>query len=527
MSALAGTRALLRLALRLDRVWLSVWIVILAITPAATAAQYKQIYPDAKSLEGVSAVISNPSLVAVNGPLFQVSLGGLTAWKIGATEFILVALMSILTLIRHTRTEEESGRLELLGATVVGRYAPLTAALACVALGNLGVVVLVALFLAATGLPVTGAVAFGLATGLVGMAFGAIAALTAQLTDSARSASAMAIGVLGAAYLLRALGDTGPIWVTWISPIGWAMRIRAYAGEQWWVLALPLLLTLALSTVAYALVSRRDLGAGLLPQRPGPAVAAASLSTAFGLAWRLQRGLLLGWFIAMVLSGALLGGVADSINGAIVNNQQLNDYLARLGGAKGLTDEYLAAVYGIVGVVAACYTVQATLRMRGEETGNRLESVLATRVGRVQWALSHVVFALLGTAVLLAAAGVAGGLSYGSQIGDIGGQVSSLLAAAMVQLPATWVLAGLGLALFGLAPRLCGLTWAALVACALLFDLGALLGLSQWVIDVSPFTHVPKLPGSTFSVTGLLWLVVVTVVLGAGGLIGFRRRNIG
>src|SRR5215468_9971262 len=101
MSAFTGTRALLRLALRLDRLRLSIWVIVLAILPAATAAQYKQLYPTQQSLDAVSGVISNVSLVAINGPLFGVSLGGLTAWKIGATLFIMVAVMSILTVIRH------------------------------------------------------------------------------------------------------------------------------------------------------------------------------------------------------------------------------------------------------------------------------------------------------------------------------------------------------------------------------------------------------------------------------------------
>ena len=74
--------------------------------------------------------------------------------------------------------------------------------------------------------------------------------------------------------------------------------------------------------------------------------------------------------------------------------------------------------------------------------------------GRLRWAASHLVFALLGTALLLAAAGAAGGLAYGAQVHDVGGQFGRVLGAALVQLPATWVLAGLGVALIGLARTL-------------------------------------------------------------------------
>lgn len=526
MSALTGTGALVRLALRLDRVRLPVWVLTLAVLPALTAANYMELYPTEESLRVVGEVLTNPSLVAVNGPLFAVSLGGLTAWKIGVTEFVLVALMSLLTVVRHTRTEEETGRLELIGATVVGRYAPLTAALLTAALANLGIALLVALGLIGTGLPVTGSLALGLATGLAGLMFVAVAAVAAQLTESARSATAITAAVLGASFLLRAVGDTGPTWLSWLSPIGWAMRLRPFAGEVWWVTGLAAGSVVVLTAVAYALVARRDLGAGLVAERPAAAEAAAALRTPLALAWRLHRGLLIGWVIAMALSGAVLGGAAHGLSDGLAVSEQITEMLARMGGRKGLVDAYLAAVFGIIGLVAAAYTVQATLRLRGEESSGRVEPLLATRVGRIGWVFSHLAFALLGTAVLLAAAGAGGGLAYGLQIHDVGGQLPRLLAAALVQLPATWVLAGIGTALFGLAPRLTALTWAGLVACVVVLELGALLGLSQWIVDASPFAHVPKLPGSAFTATPLLWLTGIAAVLTAAGLASLRHRDV-
>jgi ABC-2 type transport system permease protein len=336
----------------------------------------------------------------------------------------------------------------------------------------------------------------------------------------------LAAAALGGAYLLRAVGDTGPTWLSWLSPIGWAMRMRPFAGERWWVSGLAAGFVMALGGAAYALIARRDVGAGLLPQRPGPAAGSPALRSALALAWRLHRGVLIGWLIGLAVAGATFGGAAHDISDALDVNQQLTDLLARMGGRKGLVDAYLAAVFGITGLLAAAYTVQSTLRLRGEESSGRVEPLLATRVGRIRWALSHLVFAVLGTAALLAVAGLTGGLAYGMQIHDVGGQVPRLLAAAMVQLPAAWVLAGLGTALFGLAPRLTPLTWAGLIACVVLLELGALLGLSQWLVDASPFAHVPKLPGTAFSATPLLWLTGISALLAVTGLAAFRRRDI-
>lgn len=527
MNALAGTRPLTRLALRLDRLRLTVWVLAIALLPAATAAQYTKLYPTQESLRAVSGVVSNPSLVAMGGPLFGVSLGGMTAWKILATELVLAALMSLLTVVRHTRAEEEAGRLELISAGVVGRHAPLTAALVTAGLANLAAAALTSLGLLGVGLPAAGAVAMGVAIGMTGLVFAAVAAVAAQLVEGARTAVAIASAALAGAFLLRAVGDTGPSWMNWASPLGWAIHARPFAGERWWIVAPALGFAAAASAVAYALAARRDLGAALVPPRPGPPAAAPALRSPFALAWRLHRGLLIGWVAAMAIAGAALGAAADALTGSFEVNREMADLLARMGGSKGLVDAYLAAVFGITGLVAACYTVQATLRLRAEESAGRLEPLLATRVGRIRWALSHLSFALLGTALLLAVAGPAVGLTYGLQIHDVGGQVPRLLGAALVQLPAAWVLAGLGAALFGLAPRLAGLTWAGLIVCLVLLELGALLGLTRWLVDVSPFAHVPKLPGSAFTATPVVWLTVVAAALCAAGLAGFRRRDIG
>jgi ABC-2 type transport system permease protein len=524
---MSGTWLLIRLALRLDRVRLPIWIVVIAVSPALTAAQYKQLYPTEQSLRAVAGVLSNPSLVALNGPLFALDIGALTAWKIGVTGFILIALMNILTVVRHTRTEEETGRYELVGAGVVGRYAPLSAALSTVALADIAIAVLTALGLVGTGLPAAGSVAFGLAIGAVGLVFAAVSAATAQLTESGRSATAIASAVLGVTFLLRAVGDTGPTWLSWLSPLGWAMRLRAFAGERWWTLGLAAALVVVLTGAAYTLVARRDLGAGLLPQRPGPAQAADALAGPFALAWRLHRGILVGWLVGMALAGAVLGGAAKGIDTGISANQQLTDLLAKMGGRGALLDAYLGTAFGLIGLTAAAYAVQATLRLRAEETGGRVEPLLATPVGRIRWALSHLVFALAGTVLLLAVAGVAGGLAYGAQIHDVGGQVARLVGAALVQVPAVWVLAAIAVALFGLLPNWSVASWAALVVFLTAGLLGPLLELPQWVMDVSPFTHTPHLPGGTVQATPLVWLSCLVVALTAAGLAGWRRRDVG
>jgi polyether ionophore transport system permease protein len=521
-----GTLTLTRLALRLDRVRLTVWVFLLAVTPVLTVAQYQKVYPTDQALQAIGGVLDNRSLIALSGPVYHLSIGGLSAWKVGYFELVLIALVNLLTVVRHTRAEEEDGRSDLIGSTVVGRFAPVTAAILTAGLVDLAVAVLVGLTVAGTGLPIAGSIAWALGIAVTGLLFAAVAALTAQVSTSARTATSIAVVVLGAAYLLRAVGDLGPTWSTWLSPIAWGREVRPYTGDHWWVAALPVGLAAALLAVAYRLAARRDLGAGLLPERAGPALAAPGLRSPFALAWRLHRGVLAGWLLAMTVTGLVLGGAAAGLPANANLSPQMTDLLARMAGRKGFIDEYLAAVIGIIGLVVAAYAVQVTQRLRLEETSGRLEPLLATPVGRLRWAAGHLVIALGGTAALLAVAGAAGGLAYGVQSHDAG-QVPRLLGAALAQVPATWVLAGLGVALFGLVPRWAAAGWAALVACVVLLELGAFLGLNHWVVDLSPFAHAPKLPGSALHAGGLTWLVLVSAALTAAGLAGLRRRDIG
>jgi ABC-2 type transport system permease protein len=531
MTTLAGTGGLVRLILRRDRILLPLWVLVLALLPVYQGAAIDQFYSTPEALGDLyGTVVGTPGLLAMLGPVFGASLGALTVWRAGLV-LVVVGLVSLLTVIRHTRTDEEAGRRELLGATVVGRNAPLTAALLVTFGANLVLGAILAGGMVGLGLPATGSVAYGLSVAAAGWMFAAVGALAAQLTQGAGGARAIGLATLGLAYVLRAAGDTAGSdsslgVLSWLSPIGWAQQTRPYAGERWWVFALPVAFVVVLAAAAYALLARRDVGAGVLPPRPGPAEAAPWLRSPLALAWRLHRGMLLGWTAGLAVMGAVIGSVADSVNGMADQSPQLKELLERLGGEKALSDAYIAGAMVIFAIAAAGYGIQATLRLRAEEEGLRAEPVLATAVGRLEWATSHLLFGLLGPTVALAASGLAEGLVYGLVGGDVGRQLPRVLAGALVQVPAVLVLSGIAMALFGLFPRLAPVSWAVLGVCAFLVLFGPLMRLSQWLLDLSPFSHIPKVPGGDIAALPLACLLAVTAALVAAGLAGFRRRDL-
>jgi ABC-2 type transport system permease protein len=513
---MTGTVALIRLILRRDRERLALWIAAFAVIAVATASALAKLMPTAEARAVFAAGITgNPAFTALGGPLFDAtSIGGLVAWRLGGIGPVLIALMSLLTVVRHTRAEEEAGRRELLGAAAVGRHAALAAALIVTGAADLVVAVLVAAGLVACGLPVTGALAMGLALASAGWIFAAIAAVAAQVVESARAAAGIAGATLGAAFVVRAVGDAGVGGLAWASPLGWSQRIRPFAGERWWIGGVAAAVAITLAMIAHALSAHRDLGSGLIRPRTGPA--SRRIRGAFGLAWRLQRGAVFGWTIAFAGVGAALGAVAQSLTDLLHASPRLGAIVATLGQP---VDAYFTAIFGLLGLVAAGFGVQATLRLRAEEEDARAEPVLAASVSRLGWATSHLVFAALGPAIALGAAGLAAGLAHGDG--------ARLVAAALIQLPAVWVLVGVTLALFGLAPRFVRASWGALAAAVVLGQLGPVLRLPPWLMSLSPFTHVPRLPGGVFEPAPLLALVAVAALLAIAGLLGWQRRDVG
>ena len=534
MSGFTGTGQLFRLALRRDRIVATAWILGLFLYAYSQAASIIALYPTQADLDKLArtaaGVGANPAVVALQGPAYDASTyGGATAWQLVTPWVFLIGLMSLLLVTRHTRQEEETGRAELVSAGVVGRYAWLAASLLFVLAANVVLVAVTALAFIAMGLPVTGSIMLVVDCGLGGLVFAGVAAITGQVTQYARPANGMAFAVLGAAFLLRAIGDSATelSWLSWLSPIGWAERFRPFAGEQWWVLLLPLALLLVLLVAVAALLVRRDVGAGVLPVRLGPPAAPPWLGSPLALTWRLQRGALLGWTIGSAIAGLSFGAIAQDMVQAAAEDPETAKMLARLGGAGSVTDVFLAAILSWLGMLAAAYAVQATLRLHAEETELRAEQVLATAVPRTGWAGSHLLVAAVGSAVVLATGGLVAGVAHGLRAGDLGGELPRVLGGALVQLPAVWVMAGIGAALFGLLPRLVvGGTWAVLAVVLSITTFGEPLGLDRWALDLSPFAHLPRLPAAAFTAAPLAWLLAITAVLAAAGLAGFRRRDL-
>ncbi|MGH3542655.1 MAG: ABC transporter permease [Mycobacterium sp.] len=526
-SAFSGTLGMLRLYLRRDRVVLPLWVLLLSV-PLATVyvGSIEKLYPDqAGRATFAASIMASPAQRALYGQIYNDSLGATGIWKAGMFH-LLIAVAVILTVIRHTRADEETGRAELIDSTAVGRHASLTAALllsfgASITTGAIG-----AAGLLSTAVEPSGSLAFGAALAGSGLVFTALAAVAAQLSPSARVARGTAFGALATAFTLRAVGDAGSGTLSWLSPLGWSLQVRPYAGDRWWVLLLHLATTVLLTVLAYRLLARRDVGAGLIAERPGPGTAAPGLGSAFGLAWRLGRGTLSLWTVGLCLYGLLIGSIVQGIGDEIGGSASVRDIVARMGGTTALEQAFLAVAFCMLGMVAAAFAISLTLRLHQEETSQRAETLLAGAVSRSRWLASHLVIALAGSCAALLVAGFIAGLTYGVAAGDVGGKLSAVVATAAAQLPAVWLLAAVTVALFGLVPRFTPVAWGVLVGFVALYLIGSLSGFPQWLLDLEPFAHIPLVGTGDFTAVPLLWLLAIDATLIALGAAAFRRRDL-
>lgn len=538
-SDLTGTIRLLRLAARRDRVLLPIWVVSLGVLYLVTVASIVGLYgTEAERVQYAVAIAPSVVARAFEGPIFGTSLGAILMTETVSFFAVLVAVMSVQAVVRHTRLEEQTGRAELVGSAVVGRHAPLTAALVLAFVANLGFGGIAAVILLAYDLPVAGSLLAGLVLVGVGWSFAGVAAITAQVAASARAANGLAGAVIGLAYFLRAVGDglgtlapsgteVTSAWPSWLSPIGWAQQGGAFAGERWWVLALFAVLVLTTIASAVTLTRHRDLGVGMRPVSAGPAEASVALRRPVGLAWRLQRGAVFGWAAGLVLFAAVFGAIGEEVDAFLETSEELAELFGQLAEGGVLVDLFVAFLMGMLAVAVGAFAVQGVLRLRTEELSGRAEPLLSTAVARTRWMASHLVVVAVASSAILLAAGLAGGTAFGLVTGEWGSRFWDWVLAATVAIPAVWALAAFVVVAVGALPRwAAALGWGALGVSLVMGQLGALFDLPQSVLNVSPFTHVPAVPAGAFEWLPLVALLVVAALLTAIGLVAFRRRDL-
>jgi ABC-2 type transport system permease protein len=507
-SPFTGVPSLLRLALRRDRVRLSVWIAALTLMVVYAPNAVKLAYPEEPQRLARVNLLKTPAGTMLGGPMFggnETDLGAMMANELMLTLIVATSILSILTVIRHTRAEEESGAAELVLSSVVGRYARTYAALILVGGVNAVLAVTMTLAMSATGFSIVDTAAMCLGITGVAMVFGAVAAVTAQLWRQGRTATGAAMATLALAALIRGIGDvidTSGSALSWFSPIAWAQQMRPFVDLRWWPFALLVALTIGLMVLAAWLESRRQYDDGNIPssgERPN----ARPIAGVFGLHLTLQRGQTIGWTVGLFLAGLAFGSMTKSLLDAAKGNPLLARLLTTQGndGVYSTLTQFLAAA-------ATAYVVGAVLRVYSDEESGLGEAVLAGAVSRWRWLLTAVTSALVGSTVLMFFAGLGNGLGAGITLGEPQ-TIARLTLAGLAFVPAMAVVAGV--AAFAVAVRRSWIGWLAVTFVVVSLYLGALLRLPRWLIELSPVARTTA--PVNYPVVALTVMVAVAAAL--------------
>lgn len=525
---LTGTGVLIRLMMRRERWMTLVTVAVFVLLNAATGASITSMYPTAaQRVEARAGLGNNAAFRFLLGPLSNTdSAAAMTVWRAGLFLVVALSVCAVLLVVRQTRKEEELGRTELVRAAVTGPLAPIGAATVVAVAFSVVVGLGMSLMLFPLGADVADVAAVFVQYSATALAAVGVALVTAQVAKTSHIANLGAASVVLVGYLLRGVADAtqGWGWLRAITPMGWAQLIDPLGDNNFWYGLADLGVFVAGFGLAAVLVTRRDLGAGLIAPRPGPA-AATRMPTIEAVIARLTLPLLGSWVAGVVVYGLIVGFMQPTIDDLTKGNDQLDKVLRQSGVHADLSTLFGVTIMGFFAVAAAAWAVNVATRMRSEEHDDRAEILLATPVSRRRYYAAYVLVAVLGAVAILVLAGV--GMLLGN--GFAGGGWSAAadtMSSAAAQLPATLAMSSIALLLYGFRPSLVPVGWLLVIAALFLGPMSGMFNLPGWVRDLSPFTHTPAVPVAPMTWTPVLILFAVAVVFTVGGLFGFGKRDI-
>src|SRR5699024_4236157 len=269
---------------------------------------------------------------------------------------LLTMIVSLLHVVGHTRKEEDLGLTELVRSFQIGRQANSLATVSETVLINilLGVVISVVMVsFGADTITVEGSFLFGASVGAAGILGAVLGLLFAQLMPNSSGAAGVGLGLVGVLYMARAGTDvSNPDW-SMINPMGWTYLTYPFTENNWMPLIFALTFSVIVIMIAFVLEGNRDMGAGYLPEREGRAHAKRSLLSVQGLFARLNRGVIIGWFIGFLVMGAAYGSIYGDMQTFLQSNEIMQQMFTQAGISleESFTSTIMMVMVGLVSIL--------------------------------------------------------------------------------------------------------------------------------------------------------------------------------
>jgi len=525
------TLALARFYLRREWKTALIWIAILVGVALLVAAVFTDLYGTPESRVGMAETMRNPAMVAMVGPVYtsdaDYSNAVMYAQMMQLFWAMAAAVLNILMVIRLTRRDEEEGRIELIRSQPVGRLSNLAATmLVCVAI-NVAFALITGVGLAllhVESMGWGGCLLFGAALGVTGIVYGAIAALFSQIASTSRGAIAYSLAFMGIDYLVRAMGDIADNGLSLFVPLGIILRTEAFFTDAWWPILLVLAIAAVVTALAFWLNARRDLGAGLIAEKPGRSRASRWLKSPLGLALRLLRTTIIAWAVATFVLGASYGSVFGDIETFLAGSEMMQQMFLH-NDAFTLAEQFLTTLVVISAIYASIPTIMLIMRLYGEEKKGRLEHIFTKQISRGRVYLTYVAVALVGS-VLFMGAFLLGLWAAAASVMADPIPASTVFGAGMSYLPAIWVMVGLAALAIGFKPVLAKAVWVILGVFFFIAYLGRMLNFPDWMLNSTPYGMIPQVPIEDANIWPLIALTALAGMLLAVGYVLYQRRDL-
>lgn len=531
-SKFTNTGRLVRFLLRREWLSSSVWVVLLSAFSIALAPGLARMFDDT-ARQALIITVNTPAMISMLGPIY-----GMDNYTPGAMYFnmmvqwmmLTAGVMNFLLVIRHTRTDEEHGRTDMLRSLPVGQYANLSAVMLLAFLVDLLIAVFTGVGIALCGVESmgwNGAMLYGAAIGAVGFVFAALAAVFSQLCMTSRGAIGMSVMALGFLYLLRGAGDIGNETLSYISPLGLAQRTQAFVENNWFPIPILLAESAVITAAAFVLNGQRDVRQSYFPERRGRDHAGASLHSPFGLAFRLLKPPFFGWIAGMFVLGASYG----SILGTIETFVQSSEFYSMVIGANSeysTAQMFISMVTSLMALCAAFPVLTMVLKVRSEEADGYAQNVLSKAVSKYRYLTGYVVMAAV--MAVLAQCATALGI-YAAAMAVLPDPstlpLGYLMKACLVFAPALWVMLGITVLLIGLYPKGTVAVWFYFGFSFFASFLGRIPDIiPDWLRKLTPFAWSPSLPVDEINAAALVIMTVLALCLTAAGIVSYRRRDV-
>jgi len=511
------------------------WGVVFGVYVTESATGYEGAYKTAGQRHALAQTLgSDVGISAIIGPASHLdTVAGFVAWRTLGVLTVVGAVWGLLAATRLLRGEEDAGRWELLLAGRTTRRGGAAQALTGLAGCALVLWAITAVIAVAVGrsssVHIDGRSALFLAVADVSGAaiFLAVGALTSQLAPTRRQAASYAGAVLGVAYALRMVADSGAglAWLRWASPLGWVEELHPLTTPRP-VALVPIVGLIAILTVlTVQLAGARDLGASTIPDRSRPPTRTMLLSGPTGLTVRLVRPVVIGWVVAIALGGLMLGLIAKAAGRALTGSTSMRKLVSDFGAHGAGATTYLGVAFLMAALLLALIAAGQVGAARGEESEGKLDHLLVRPVSRTSWLAGRLSVATGALVIAGAVTGVTGWLGAASQDSGIG--LTNMVAAGLNLVPPAVLILGVGTLAFGIRPRAASGACYAVLAWSFLVELiGGIVNASHWLLDTSVFHQMAAAPAVAPDWTTNAVLVALGVAAAAIGGIVFRFRDL-